>query len=71
MRISVRQFGQGEIRFMKEDVQSGLTTVVQRGGERVLLTNGKYQGDNTEEMAIQIRFAWTLCCLLGILIARS
>ncbi len=47
----------GEILFMKEDIQSGLTTVVQRGGERVLLTNGKYQGDNAPEMATQVRFA--------------
>jgi len=47
----------GEIRFLKEDVQSGLTTVVQRGSSRVLLTNGKYQGDNAQEMATQTRFA--------------
>jgi spermidine synthase len=56
----------GEIRFMKEDVQSGLTTVVQRGSDRVLLTNGKYQGDNTGEMAIQMRFA-----LVPMLFARQ
>ena len=47
----------GEIRFMQEDVQSGLTTVVQYGSTRVLLTNGKFQGDNAGEMATQIRFA--------------
>jgi spermidine synthase len=50
-------WSRGEIRFMKEDIQSGLTTVVQQGSARALLTNGKYQGDNTAEMATQLRFA--------------
>jgi len=42
---------------MTEDVQSGMTTVMQRNGTRVLLTNGKFQGDNTAQMSIQMRFA--------------
>jgi len=43
--------------FAKEDVQGGLTSVVQTGTLRTLLSNGKFQGDNSGEMGTQVRFA--------------
>jgi spermidine synthase len=43
--------------YMKEDTQGGLTSVVQSGSTRVMLTNGKFQGNNTGEVGAQIRFA--------------
>ncbi|HEY2363837.1 MAG TPA: fused MFS/spermidine synthase [Candidatus Angelobacter sp.] len=39
-----------------EDVQGGLTTVVQNGPNRTLLTNGKFQGNNSGEVGAQVRF---------------
>src|SRR5258708_23621095 len=54
-------FGSGwsgqRILFAKEDVQGGLTSVVQTGNLRTLLSNGKFQGDNSGEMGTQVRFA--------------
>lgn len=43
--------------YTKEDVQGGLTTVIQAGDTRTLLSNGKFQGDNTGERSTQVRFA--------------
>jgi spermidine synthase len=43
--------------FVKEDVQGGLTSVAQIGPVRVLLSNGKFQGDNFGEVGTQSRFA--------------
>jgi len=43
--------------FLKEDVQGGLTSVVQSGTLRTLLSNGKFQGDNETEVGSQTRFA--------------
>jgi spermidine synthase len=40
----------------REDVQGGLTTVVQNGPNRTLLTNGKFQGNNSGEVGAQVRF---------------
>ncbi len=45
------------ILFLKEDVQGGLTSVVQSGAVRTLLSNGKFQGDNASEVGSQTRFA--------------
>ena len=44
------------ILYQAEDVQGGLTSVVQRGPLRSLLSNGKFQGDNGPEMGTQTRF---------------
>jgi len=44
------------ILFLKEDVQGGLTSVVQSGALRTLLSNGKFQGDNASEVGPQTRF---------------
>jgi spermidine synthase len=46
----------GNIRYMQEDVQSGLTTVIESKGKRFLLSNAKYQGDNADGIDDQIRF---------------
>jgi spermidine synthase len=43
--------------FAREDVQSGLTSVVKSAGLRVLLSNGKFQGDSGQEQVTQARFA--------------
>jgi spermidine synthase len=45
--------------YFGEDVQGGLTSVIDMGPTRVLLSNGKFQGNNTEEVADQARFALT------------
>jgi len=45
-----------KILFAREDVQGGLTTVIQSGGTRILLSNGKFQGNNTGEVQAQVRF---------------
>ncbi|MGH9455715.1 MAG: spermidine synthase, partial [Terriglobia bacterium] len=42
-----------------EDIQGGLTSVVQSGPSRLLLSNGKFQGNNTGEVGEQVRFALT------------
>jgi spermidine synthase len=47
----------GEILFRREDPTGGLTTVVQDRGVKTLLTNGKFQGDNAEEIPVQHRAA--------------
>ena len=58
---SYAYFNQGwpgaEVVYAKEDVQGGLTSVVQAGETRTLLSNGKFQGDNTNERSTQARFA--------------
>lgn len=46
-----------QVLFLKEDVQGGLTSVVQAGNIRTLLSNGKFQGDNWEGVQSQTRFA--------------
>ena len=46
-----------DVLFLKEDIQGGLTTVVRQGPVNVLLSNGKFQGDNRGEVHAQIRFA--------------
>jgi spermidine synthase len=43
--------------YSAEDVQGGLTSVVDIAGTRVLLSNGKFQGNNTGEVGEQIRMA--------------
>ena len=52
--------------YLREDVQGGLTSVVQVGPTRVMLSNGKFQGNNAGEMGAQIRFA-----LIPILFTRE
>jgi predicted membrane-bound spermidine synthase len=47
----------GEILYRREDATGGLTSVVEARGVRTLLTNGKFQGDNGEEVPIQHRAA--------------
>ena len=46
-----------DVLFLKEDIQGGLTTVVRQGQVNVLLSNGKFQGDNQSEVQRQTRFA--------------
>ena len=43
--------------YLKEDVEGGLTSVIQVGDTRVMLSNGKFQGNNSGEVGAQIRFA--------------
>jgi spermidine synthase len=43
--------------YLREDVQGGLTSVIQAGQTRILLSNGKFQGNNSAEMGAQMRFA--------------
>lgn len=47
----------GRIAFQEEDATGGLTTVVENRGVHTLLTNGKFQGDDSQELAIQHRLA--------------
>lgn len=47
----------GAVIYHAEDPTGGLTAVVQEGATRTLLTNGKFQGDNSEEVPIQHRLA--------------
>lgn len=46
-----------KVLFLKEDTQGGLTSVIETGKSRILLSNGKFQGNNTGEVGAQIRFA--------------
>lgn len=46
-----------EILYYAEDVQGGITSVVREGDMRVLLTNGKFEGNDGDEMAAQDNFA--------------
>lgn len=51
--------GAGEhIVYFKEDIQGGLTSVGETGSARVLMTNAKFQGDNTGEGPQQLSFAF-------------
>ena len=43
--------------YSREDVQGGLTSVIQSGNVRIMLSNAKFQGDNGYEVASQSRFA--------------
>ncbi|HUU14464.1 MAG TPA: fused MFS/spermidine synthase [Terriglobia bacterium] len=45
------------ILYLQEDVEGGLTSVIQVGDTRVMLSNGKFQGNNSGEVGAQIRFA--------------
>jgi spermidine synthase len=45
--------------YFAEDVQGGLTAVISEGRTRVMLSNGKFQGDDTGEVPAQERFALT------------
>ena len=47
-----------DILFSKEDIEGGLTTVARQGHAHVLLSNGKFQGDDQGEVQAQIRFAF-------------
>ena len=47
----------GFVVYHAEDPTGGLTAVIQEGATRTLLTNGKFQGDNSEEVPIQHRLA--------------
>ncbi|HKF26533.1 MAG TPA: fused MFS/spermidine synthase, partial [Candidatus Acidoferrum sp.] len=53
----LRQWPVDKVVYAHEDVQGGLTTVVESGNTRTLLTNGKFQGNNTAEIQAQVRFA--------------
>jgi len=54
-------FGPGwpidRVLFQREDVEGGLTSVIEAGGMNIMLTNGKLQGDNGGERQAQVRFA--------------
>ncbi|MFZ0961840.1 MAG: fused MFS/spermidine synthase [Terriglobia bacterium] len=45
--------------YFAEDVQGGLTSVISLGREHIMLSNGKFQGDNGSEVPSQARFALT------------
>ena len=49
--------GRGQLVYTREDPTGGLTTVVESHGVKTLLTNGKFQGDDSEEVPIQHRLA--------------
>jgi len=59
--FSLPSWTTGRILFAKESVESGLTTVVELAptgsGRKTLLTNGKFQGNNSGEIIAQARFA--------------
>jgi spermidine synthase len=69
-RGSYVYFGYGyradKVLYSHEDVQGGLTTVVQIGPERFLLSNGKFQGNDGGAVQAQIRFA-----LIPVLFTRE
>ena len=53
-------FQGGKLLYAAESVQSGMTTVVQYGEappRKVLLSNGKFQGNNGGELVAQVRFS--------------
>jgi spermidine synthase len=50
-------FDSDKLLYAREDVQGGLTTVVQTGATRILLSNAKFQGNNRGEVPAQVRFA--------------
>jgi spermidine synthase len=52
--------------YLREDTAGGLTSVVQRGDDRRMLSNWKFQGNNTSEVGSQSRFA-----LIPILFSRK
>ena len=52
--------------YSAEDVHGGLTTVIETHGARVMLSNGKFQGNNTGEVGAQIRMV-----LVPILFTRG
>jgi spermidine synthase len=56
-------FNQGwavdRVLYVAEDVQGGLTSVISSGRTRTMLSNGKFQGNNTGEIPAQARFALT------------
>ena len=60
-RGSYVYFGGGysadRVLYSREDVQSGLASVVEINGSHILLSNGKFQGSNTAEVQAQTRFA--------------
>jgi spermidine synthase len=60
-RGSYVYFNQGwpidRVLYLQEDVQGGMTSVIEAGQTRVMLSNGKFQGNNTGEVGAQIRFA--------------
>jgi spermidine synthase len=77
-------FPQTELRFFHEDTYGGITTVVENAvgaaRSRVLLTNGKFQGNDSGEMAAQDGFAlapmmfarrWDDALVIGLGTARS
>lgn len=43
--------------YQREDAAGGMTSVVQSGSIRTMLSNGKFQGDDSTEEAAQVRFA--------------
>jgi spermidine synthase len=43
--------------YYREDVEGGLTTVIQNGEVKTLLSNGKFQGDDNGQIPAQVRFA--------------
>ncbi|HLX75191.1 MAG TPA: fused MFS/spermidine synthase [Terriglobales bacterium] len=43
--------------YSREDVQGGLSSVIETGTVRTLLSNAKFQGDNGDQIQSQIRFA--------------
>jgi spermidine synthase len=49
----------GRVLYFAEDVQGGLTSVILNGQTRTMLSNGKFQGNNTGEVPAQARFALT------------
>ena len=77
-------FDETQLRFFHEDTRGGITTVVEnRVGQRharVLLTNGKFQGDDSREVTAQDGFAlapmlfvrdWEQALVIGLGTGRS
>lgn len=55
--LGASEAARGRTLYWREDASGGLTSVVQSGSVRTLLTNGKFQGDDGEEMFVQHRLA--------------
>lgn len=55
--FSVPYYANGEVLWLRESIEAGLTSVVRNGDALTMLTNGKFQGNDVEEVPAQLGFA--------------
>lgn len=55
--FSAQYYADGEVQWLHESIESGLTSVVRNDDALTLLTNGKFQGNDVEEVPAQLGFA--------------